>query len=64
MGQQNDQGFLINKGVLKVHIMIFVINTLDSTRLSSFHVSKKKFFFHNTPGGPQAQKWSRSIFGE
>jgi hypothetical protein len=42
-GQQNDQGFLINKGVLKVHIMIFVISTLDSTKLSSFHVSKKNF---------------------
>ncbi len=64
MGQQNDQGFLINKGVLKVHIMIFVISTPDSTKPSSFHTSKKIFFCHDTPGGPQAQKWSRSIFGE
>jgi hypothetical protein len=43
--QQSDQGFLIKKGVLIVYIMIFVISTVDSTRLSSFQVLKRKFFF-------------------
>ncbi len=55
--QQNGHVFSSkNKGSLQVHIMIFIISTPDSTRLSNSHVLiKKKFFFSWYPWGTQSK---------
>ena len=44
-GPQSGSDYLWNKRVLKALIVIFVINTPDSTSTSSFNSWKKTFFF-------------------